>query len=47
MPFPGLSFNTSQGSFIPLSPPLNIARQDLDRALDILDQSLGAVEADL
>ena len=43
----GLSFKTSQGSFIPLSPPLNIDKKDLDDALDILDQSLGVVEADL
>ncbi|MFH1984419.1 MAG: aspartate aminotransferase family protein [Pseudomonadota bacterium] len=43
----GLSFKTSQGSFIPLSPPLNIDRKDLDNALDILDQSLSVVEADL
>ncbi len=42
----GLSFKTSQGSFIPLSPPLNIDREDLDRALGILDQSLKAVAAD-
>jgi 4-aminobutyrate aminotransferase len=42
----GLSFKTSQGSFIPLSPPLNIPRADLDRALDILDEALGVVEAD-
>jgi 4-aminobutyrate aminotransferase len=37
----GLSFKTSQGSFIPLSPPLNIAREDLNAALDILEASLG------
>ena len=39
----GLSFKTSQGNFIPLSPPLNIAENDLDAALDILDDSIGAV----
>jgi 4-aminobutyrate aminotransferase len=39
----GLSFKTSQGSFIPLSPPLNIAVEELDRALDILETSLGVV----
>jgi 4-aminobutyrate aminotransferase len=43
----GLSFKTSQGSFIPLSPPLTIARADLDRALDILDGALGVVEAEM
>ena len=41
----GLSFKTSQGSFIPLSPPLNIPREDLDRALEIFDEALHVVEA--
>jgi 4-aminobutyrate aminotransferase len=40
----GLSFKTSQGSFIPLSPPLTITRQDLDQALDILETSLTIIE---
>jgi 4-aminobutyrate aminotransferase len=39
----GLSFKTSQGSFIPLSPPLNIARADLDDALNILATALAEV----
>jgi 4-aminobutyrate aminotransferase len=39
----GLSFKTSQGSFIPLSPPLNISRKELDTALDILEEALDAV----
>lgn len=43
----GLSFKTSQGSFVPLSPPLTIARADLDRALDILDQALKVVESEI
>lgn len=42
----GLSFKTSQGSFIPLSPPLTISTAELDEALDILDSALSAVEAD-
>ena len=40
----GLSFKTSQGSFIPLSPPLNIPRENLDDALNILEECLGAVQ---
>jgi 4-aminobutyrate aminotransferase len=40
----GLSFKTSQGSFIPLSPPLTITQQELDQALDILESALTAVE---
>lgn len=40
----GLSFKTAQGSFIPLCPPLNITETQLNDALDILEQSLGAVQ---
>jgi 4-aminobutyrate aminotransferase len=40
----GLSFKTSQGSFIPLSPPLTITQQELDEALDILESALTVVE---
>jgi 4-aminobutyrate aminotransferase len=40
----GLSFKTSQGNLIPLSPPLTIERQDLDLALDILEAGITAVE---
>lgn len=36
----GLSFKVSQGSVLTLSPPLVIAKADLDRALDILDAAL-------
>ena len=32
----GLSFKISQGCVLTLSPPLTIARADLDRALDIV-----------
>jgi hypothetical protein len=39
----GLSFKTSQGSFIPLSPPLNISREELDTAMDILEAALDVV----
>jgi 4-aminobutyrate aminotransferase len=40
----GLSFKTSQGSFIPLSPPLTITQQELDEALDILETALSDIE---
>jgi 4-aminobutyrate aminotransferase len=43
----GLSFKTSQGSFIPLSPPLTITRQELDQALNILESALTSVEKSL
>ena len=42
----GLSFKTSQGSFIPLSPPLTITQPELDQALDILESALMDVEKD-
>jgi 4-aminobutyrate aminotransferase len=41
----GLSFKVGQGNVLTLSPPLVIAEGDLDRAFDILDASLFAVEA--
>ena len=39
----GLSYKVSQGNVLQLSPPLIITREELDQALDILDQSLLAV----
>ena len=36
----GLSFKISQGCVLTLSPPLTIARDDLDRALDIVEHSV-------
>ena len=39
----GLGFKISMGSVLTLGPPLIIAQADLDRALDILDESLGEV----
>lgn len=39
----GLSFKVSQGNVIQLSPPLNIARADLVRAISILDRALGEI----
>ena len=40
----GLSFKVGQGNVITLSPPLVIDEADLDRAFDILDAALSAVE---
>ena len=39
----GLSFKISQGCVLTLSPPLTIARNDLDRALDIVERSVLAL----
>ncbi|MEH6679835.1 MAG: aspartate aminotransferase family protein [Sediminicola sp.] len=39
----GLSFKISAGNVIQLSPALTISRKELDRALNILDESLEAV----
>ncbi|HVE50371.1 MAG TPA: aspartate aminotransferase family protein [Casimicrobiaceae bacterium] len=41
----GLSFKIGQGNVLVLSPPLVIAQDDLDRALDILDAALTAASA--
>jgi 4-aminobutyrate aminotransferase len=40
----GLSFKVGQGNVLTLSPPLIIAAEELDRALDIIDAALSAVE---
>ena len=37
----GLSFKVTMGNVLTLSPPLTIGRDELERALDILDESLG------
>lgn len=42
----GLSFKVTMGSVLTLSPPLTIARDDLDRALDILAESIDAAAAE-
>jgi 4-aminobutyrate aminotransferase len=39
----GLSFKISQGCVLTLSPPLTIARADLDRALTIVEAAIGEV----
>ena len=36
----GLSFKVSQGAVLTLSPPLTISREDLDKAIDILETEL-------
>ena len=36
----GLSLQTSQGNVMTLSPPMVISRQELDRALTIVEQSI-------
>jgi 4-aminobutyrate aminotransferase len=41
----GLSLKTTMGSVLTLSPPLIIDRRDLDRALDILAESIDAAQA--
>lgn len=38
----GLSFKVGQGNVLVLAPPLTIAESDLDRALAIVEESLGA-----
>ncbi len=40
----GLSFKVGQGNVLTLAPPLVIAREDLDAALNVLDEALTAVE---
>jgi 4-aminobutyrate aminotransferase len=40
----GLSFKTIDGNVITLRPALVIARDEMDRALDILEQAIGEVE---
>jgi len=40
----GLSFKTSMGNILTLTPPLTISHQEMDQALDILEQSLTEVQ---
>ncbi len=40
----GLSFKTTMGNVLTLTPPLTITREDMDRALAILDECLTEVE---
>lgn len=41
----GLSFKVTMGNILTLTPPLVITREEMDRALDILDASLTEVES--
>jgi 4-aminobutyrate aminotransferase len=41
----GLAFKTIEGNVITLRPALVITREEMDRAIDILDQAIGEVEA--
>ena len=43
----GLSFKVTMGNILTLTPPLTITRQEMDRALDILEESLAEVAAGL
>jgi 4-aminobutyrate aminotransferase len=36
----GLSFKVTMGNIITLTPPLTITKQEMDKALDILDECL-------
>ncbi|MHC4322721.1 MAG: (R)-1-hydroxy-2-aminoethylphosphonate ammonia-lyase [Planctomycetota bacterium] len=40
----GLSFKLTIGSIITLTPPLTITKDEMDKALDILDECLGEIE---
>ena len=41
----GLSFKVTMGNILTLTPPLIITREEMDRALAILDECLTEVEA--
>jgi 4-aminobutyrate aminotransferase len=41
----GLAFKTIEGNVITLRPALIITREEMDRAINILDQAIGEVEA--
>ena len=43
----GLSFKTSMGNVLTISPPLIVTEDQLHAAMDILDASLGDVEREL
>ena len=40
----GLNFKVTMGNIITLTPPLTITKQEMDRALNILDECLKEVE---
>ncbi len=39
----GLSFKLTMGSILTLTPPLTITREEMDRALGIIEESLSAL----
>lgn len=41
----GLSFKVSAGNVLQLSPALTISRKELNKALNILDESLAAISS--
>ena len=43
----GLSFKITMGNVLTLAPPLIVNREDIDRAVSILDESLAEAEAAL
>jgi len=43
----GMSFKTTMGNILTLTPPLTISRQEMDQALDILEQSLIEVQREM
>lgn len=42
----GLSFKVTSGCILQLTPPLTVTEEDLDRAIEILDDAIGEVERD-
>ena len=40
----GLNFKLTMGNIVTLTPALTITRAEMDQALEILDECLGAVE---
>ena len=43
----GLNFKVTQGNILTLTPALTITRAQLDRAVEILDASLAAMNSDV
>ena len=42
----GLSFKTTMGNVLTLTPPLIVTDGDMDRALAIIEDAIGAIEAE-
>ena len=41
----GLSFKLTMGNIVTLTPPLTVTREELDEAIDIVDESIAAALA--